>query len=728
MPPPDIAAALDLHPLVAEVLWQRGCRTEASARAFLDPDAYTPASPFDLPDMQTAALRLRDAIANREHIRVWGDFDVDGQTATSVLLLGLRSLGANVDYVIPNRATHSHGLNKAGIQRAKDDSALVLLTCDCGVTDFDEIAFARRIGLDVIVSDHHDLAREGDATRLPDANAVVNPKRLPSDHPMANLPGVGVAYKLIEAVVCIAEPVLPLVDNLLDLVAIGIIADVAYQRGDTRYLLQRGLAQLRSHPRPGVRALLKLANIDAKFIDSDSVGFQIGPRLNAAGRLDTAELSVELLTAMSDESAAPIAARIERLNNDRRALQKSIEADVFAQLERDPALTRHVVIVLQSAAWHPSVIGVVANAVVERFRKPAILIAGKAGEIGRGSARSVDDVDIHAAILSQRHLIENGGGHPMAAGFGIRSENVEAFRVGVSAEVSRQIAESVERSAVTDMQTLSSFAVAWRDANLALADQIERLAPFGAGNPRPLLFSENMRIARTEPLGKDGKHQSIYLQDEQGNIGRATWWRSTGRVNILDQPARVWFTLRRNVYQGIARAQIEIVRIEQGETDKTVDDTSKVSSKFRIVDLRGTLDRVAVRDKIKRVYGEKVLIITSAPPGPNALRTLIERASPQTVVLLSSIDTDDNVDSFIKQLLGMIKMSRERGDTLDDASVIERMATKVNQREETIKAGIDVWQNTPGAKDRLRTLLEETRSYRKFFQEAPADEVLRIDQ
>ncbi|HEY3340581.1 MAG TPA: single-stranded-DNA-specific exonuclease RecJ, partial [Anaerolineae bacterium] len=429
MVPREFASAIGGHPIVASILWQRGYQTVEAARAFLDPDLYTPASPYALPGMPEAVERISAAIERGELIRVWGDFDADGQTSTSLLWLGLRALGANADYTIPRRSEGSRGLNKAGIERAAAEGVRVLLTCDCGVTDFPEVALARQLGLDVIISDHHDLDNV-----LPVAVAVINPKRLPADHPLAHLPGVGVAYKLIEALyerrTPAPEPGTPgehpsTPTQLLDLVALGIVADVAQQHGDTRYLLQRGLAQLRAHPRLGVRAMLRLTNTDPADLTADSIGYQIGPRLNAIGRLADAMLAVQLLTTEDEALASALAAQVESLNQERKVLQRAAEEEAFRQIARDPATQRRAVIVLTSPAWNASVLGVVASSVSNRYDRPAVLIALPEGaEVGRGSARSVSGVDIHAASAAQHELVEASGGHPMAAGFSIKSENV----------------------------------------------------------------------------------------------------------------------------------------------------------------------------------------------------------------------------------------------------------------------------------------------------------------
>lgn len=747
MAPPDFAAAIGGHPIVADILWRRGYTTVEAARAFLDPELYTPAAPEEMPGMTEAVNRLRAAIAQGEHIRVWGDFDADGQTSTSLLVLGLRALGATVDYTIPNRALHSHGLNKPGIAQARADGARVLLTCDCGVTDFEEVAFARSIGLDVIISDHHDLGAS-----LPDACAVVNPKRLPGDHAVAHLPGVGVAYKLIEALLLPLSPA-----HLLDLVALGIVADVAYQRGDTRYLLQRGLACLRTNPRPGVRALLRVANIDPADLSADSIGYQIGPRLNAVGRLDDATVSVELLTTEDQARANELAARVEALNQERRVLQRAVEEDAFRQIGQDPSQQRHAAIVLVSSSWHPSVLGVVASSVSNRYGKPAILISARPGEIGRGSGRSVRGVDIHAAITAQGQWIESSGGHPMAAGFGIRGENVSAFREGIE----HYLRSLAPVTAPADEQ-MEEAVLPWRDVSLRLCEDLERLAPFGPGNPRPLLKSECLEPVRAEQLGNDGRHQSVYFRDESGHVNKVVWWRSGGQS--LPGACDLVYTMHRDVFRGKARMQLQVVRIDA--VGQAVSLPYKTGGRFRIVDRRGEANRVAALRDILDQYGATqvqvwdestlpldggalpgnllnrlqlqagpVLVIASVPPGPEELSDVLKRAGPQTVVLLTpaAMPDFDRPPVFMQQLTGMIKAAEHRGESVDDANVIARMAARIGQREVTVRAGIECYRQMASAGKglgqcasftRLDYFLGETRGYRLYFQQVRAEALL----
>lgn len=768
---------------MAEILWQRGYTSLQTAHAFLDPAAYVPAPYYDLPDIAIAIARLQKAIAQRELIRIWGDFDVDGQTSTSLLLLGLRELGALVDYTIPNRATQNHGLNADGLRQAIADGVRVLLTCDCAVTDFDEVALARELGLDVIISDHHDLANDDLGNpRLPAANAILNPKRLPPTHPLASLPGVGVAYKLMEGLAA-NQPSSINPTSLLDLVALGIICDVAEQQSDTRYLLQCGLAKLRSNPRLGIRQLLQASGLNAEQLDAEGIGYQIGPRLNSAGRLDTASLSVDLLTATDAIVAKILATRIEELNQERKILQRKMDDEALVLLTQQPNLRNENIIVLAMTGWPPSVLGVVASSISQRFQKPTILIsvpvlvAEDDGQkvLARGSARSFGDIDIHAAIASQADLIESSGGHPMAAGFSIRPENINAFRKQICAYVARNPPKSHAK------RQTSIYDIAWKDVSLALCNDLERLAPFGAGNPRPVLRSNNIIVARAEPLGSDGKHQALFLKDETGHMARALWWRSTGQnLPNADTPCNIVFTLQHNWYRNKVSLTItlqelrrqndeallttdlalidESIPVVAAEVPETVS-AGRISTHFRILDYRFAENPAQMWQALMTEYGEAniarfgdfsglnalndhrddahlkadllmprpVLAVATAPAGPDELRALLAQTTPQVIALFAQQGTNDQDqhDVLVRAIKGMVKVAEKRGDHLEDTTVIERMAWRVRHRPATIVAGIAEIlgdQKTPSAT--LNFLLEETRAYRHYFYTAPATAVL----
>jgi single-stranded-DNA-specific exonuclease len=754
-PTPEYRAAIGGHPIVADILWRRGYTTLEAARAFLDAHLYTPTPPSAWPGMAEAVARLSAAIQHGERVRVWGDFDADGQTSTSLLLLGLRGLGAQVDFTIPSRAHnhHSRGLHEAGLRQAADEGVRVIVTCDCGVTDYAEAAYARELGLDLIITDHHDIGPE-----LPAACAVINPKRLPADHPAAHLPGAGVAYVLVEGLSHALHDSSFDPATLLDLAALGIVADVAQQRGDTRYLLQRGLAQLRAAPRPGVRALLRVANTDPADVSADTIGYQIGPRLNAVGRLDDAALCVELLTTADEARAHALAARVETLNQERKVLQRAIEDEAFQQIARNPDLLKDEVIVLESPAWHPSVLGVVASAVSNRYGKPVVLITAKPdeGEVGRGSARSVRGVDIHAAIVAQGDLVETSGGHPMAAGFAIRAENVPAFRAGIS----RTVALLGQTSTVAEEPPEATLD--WRDVTLELCADLERLAPFGPGNPRPLLRSTGLSVVRVEPLGSEGRHQALFLQDAQGHAIRTLWWRSGG-VQPPD-PCDLVYTLHTDHFHGKARMQVQIVRIEPVSDSPVAAAAPRISGLYMIIDKRGSRVREAELNALFAANGaahvqvwaeglsqpphartrlqldaRSVLIIYSPPPGMDELQAALQRAMPQTVVLLTpapphALPNAEQAEAALAHIIDMLQSRAAQGDAMDDPAHITRVAAYSGEREATVRAAA-AYSRAQQAGDRAAAqrawqrftyFLNETRAYHLFFHDVAAETLLRV--
>ncbi|HEY9528242.1 MAG TPA: DHH family phosphoesterase, partial [Anaerolineales bacterium] len=374
-PPVEIPASfadLNLPPLIAQTLVRRGIITPESARIFLHPDSL-PSAPF--PGIEPAVARIREAIRREERICVWGDFDVDGQTSTTVLVQTLRALGADLVYYIPIRGKESHGVHIETLQPILDNNVKLLVTCDTGITAYDAIDYANARGVDVVVTDHHDLG-----PTLPNAKAIVNPKLLGEDHILANLAGVGVAYKLAEALIRsndfsrLKTATEVATTELLDLVALGLIADVALLKGETRSLVQRGIQVLRNTGRIGLRTMAELSGTSLESLTEETIGFTFAPRLNALGRLDNANPAVELLLSHDPVRARVIATQIEGLNAQRRLLTTQVFEAAETQLHETPELLSEPAILLTNANWPGGVVGIVANKLFERYRKPAILL------------------------------------------------------------------------------------------------------------------------------------------------------------------------------------------------------------------------------------------------------------------------------------------------------------------------------------------------------------------
>ncbi len=363
--PDSLRAAIGGHPLISEHLTRMGISSPTQARRFLSAADYQPASPSDLPDIDRAVNRLDRAIRAKERILIWGDFDVDGQTSTALLFSALKRRGARVSYHVPNRFREGHGIHLPTLQGKLDGGIELILTCDTGVAAHEAVDYATRRGVDTVITDHHALP-----AILPAAVAVVNPRRLPAAHPLIELPGVGIAYKLIEALYQGEDS-----DFLLDLVALGIVADVMVQIDDTRYLLQRGLEELRQNRRLGLRALLERAEIQPADLNEGHIGFALAPRLNALGRLDDANPAVELLTTTDWQLARVLANALEGFNARRKFLSEQVYRAALAQIENDPSLLEYAALVLDHSDWPSGVIGIVASRLAEEYHRPAVLIA-----------------------------------------------------------------------------------------------------------------------------------------------------------------------------------------------------------------------------------------------------------------------------------------------------------------------------------------------------------------
>ena len=536
---PASFASLNLPSLITHTLIRRGIQTIDSARAFLHPDE-TPSTSF--PNIEPAVDRIQEAIRNQDMICVWGDFDVDGQTSTALLVQTLRSLGANVIYYVPIRGKESHGVHVESLTPIIDNGAKLIVTCDTGITAHKAIDYCNSRGVDVVVTDHHDLG-----ANLPSAKAIVNPKLLPKDHTLANLAGVGVAYKLAEALLAFSDQQLAVSDSLLDLVALGLIADVALLQGETRSLAQKGIQQLRSTNRLGLKVMAELSNTNLETLTEETIGFTFAPRLNALGRLSDANPSVELLLTQDPARARVLAAQIEGLNAQRRLLTSQVTEAAEARLRENPDLLTEPAIVLSHPNWPGGVVGIVANRLVDRYHKPAFLLTEGEDGILRGSARSVEGLHVTEAITANKDLLLNFGGHPMAAGVSLQKENLASFRKGLGKAIEKQLGEIVLEEPTLEID-------AWRELseiNLELAESLEMLAPFGAGNPQLKLATRDVTLKSATEIGKGKEHLRLTVEDESGNAQNILWWNGAGEeLPETGSKLDIAYSLRASTFRG----------------------------------------------------------------------------------------------------------------------------------------------------------------------------------
>jgi len=752
--PASFQLAVGDSPLVAKTLFQRGHISPEDALAFLDPDQYTPAPSSELPGLEGAAARILQAVKQQEDILVWGDFDVDGQTSTSLLVSALRKIGARASHHIPIRAEESHGISLPVLsEKIKEFSPQLMITCDTGIDAIQETAYANQCGVDVIITDHHQLP-----PALPDAIAVVNPNTLPEDHPLRNLPGVGVAYKLIEEVYehHQLDP-----SPLLDLVALGIVADVATLRKDTRYLLQRGLQVLRNSPRLGLLEIYKANELSPDQINEDHIGFVIGPRLNALGRLDDANSCVEFFTTKDPSHAHYLADQLEELNRRRQKITQEIFDQAINMIVAFPELVEeYPVLVLQgSPQWNPGVIGIVASRLVERFHKPAIMLS-EDGDHARGSARSIPGVPISHLISTCDHLLTSHGGHPMAAGMRLPLTNVAQFRRCLADQFNSLIGDSVPKEELDIDAEIQFQAI---DENL-IAD-FQRLAPFGPGNPKLTFATRGVHTdpAQVKIIGRAGNHRKITFIDASQTQTDFLWWNSSD-LDIPSMPVDIAYTLERSTYRGQSQIQATLLDIRQSPKAPVY---IPVQDNIVLIDLRKNAKPAEaaaehfssastiiwaenqVPDGLPSVPRSQLsshdtLIIWTAPPDKTVLSQAVKSVSPKQLVLIGVEPAISSLDDFIKHLLGLIKHQIRRDKAFD----LTRFAEVLSVPEDVVETGIE-WLHQQGGYDlsrihegslqpgpgsnlpdfpavdkMLKHMLREVIAYRNYFKNAPIKAIL----
>lgn len=603
---------LGLSEPVAVTLVRRGYRTPEQAREFLAADESHPPAAFE--GMELVVERVRAAIAAGRRITVHGDFDVDGVCATAVMVRTLRELGAEVDWFIPDRVADGYGLSDETVRRLAERGTSLLLTVDCGITCAPQVALARELGVETIVTDHHQPKDE-----LPDC-PILHPEI--SGYPFKSLCGTAVAWKLACA---LGEAP----DSDLDLVALATVADVVPLVGENRSLVRRGLAEIRRAKRPGIRALLEASKCDPERLDEGDLGFRLAPRINAAGRLYRADAGVELFLTEDQDRAAAIAEELSRANSERRATEREVDAGAEAARRELPDELREARgLVLAGRDWHPGVVGIVASRLVERHHRPVVVISlDEAGE-GRGSGRSIPGFDLLGALEACAEHLEGFGGHRAAAGLTIKAENVEAFRVAFAAHANEVLApEDLRRTEKVD-------AIAGGvGLGLELAEELKQLAPFGMGNPGVRLLVPSARVADVRAMG-EGKHARFSLHSGSHRALGVAFGRSSLGVedeDLLDATVR----LEVNHWNGSVEPRLvlrEIYPLEEPEAAETpalphtcISDEAEWWKRFE-AEFAADLDRESVKTPPEEGFSqtrEKRQVVEGAASATVAIAELV---------------------------------------------------------------------------------------------------------
>src|SRR5712691_10921928 len=547
-----LATALDLSPIVARLLIARGYPDRDAAQAFLNPSLDQLHDPFLMSGMTDAVKRLLRAIDNQEPILIYGDYDVDGTTGTAVLLRALRMLGATAGYHVPHRFTEGYGIRQDALEKAAGEGYQLVVSVDCGITAHEPLQWARANGLDIIVTDHHlPDVDEG----APPALAVLNPNQHGCDYPDKNLAGVGVAFKLIHALFRERgrEAQVP---GFLKMVAIGTVADVAKLVGENRSIVALGLSDLPRAVNPGLRALIDIAGCgDDGEMTAYDLGFRIGPRINAAGRMDAGRAVIELFEAKEKSEARRLAEHLDSRNSERKEVQREIFNRAIEEFEggAERATQTHAA-VIAGDGWHRGVIGLAASKIAERLHRPCVVISLD-GDVGHGSARSIEAYHLFDGLTTCRDLLDKFGGHSHAAGLAIRRECIPEFRRRLNEHAASCLTEEDLTPALNIDAEVSARALGFQ-----LSQELRALEPFGAGNPRPLFVTRGLRVLSEPQIIKE-QHLKLRVAGDDNRPFEAIWWRGveeTERTPAVNQRLDLAYELEANRWNGDIRLQLNV--------------------------------------------------------------------------------------------------------------------------------------------------------------------------
>jgi single-stranded-DNA-specific exonuclease len=553
-----LAAALGVSPVVAGVLAARGVEDERTARALLRPSHEQLHDPYLMLGMRESVERVLRALDTGERILIYGDYDVDGTTGTVVLRRALEVLGAQTGYHVPHRFTEGYGIRRDVLERAKSEGYTLVISVDCGIRAHEPLEWARASGLDVIVTDHHlPDADEG----APPAFAVLNPNQRGCAYPDKTLAGVGVAFKLAHALLR-ERGRENLIGGFLKVVAIGTVADVAQLTGENRAIVSLGLADLHRATNPGLRALMEVAGCgDGRGMKAFDLGFRIGPRINAAGRMDAARAVVELFETKDEREARRLAEHLDARNRERREVQQQVTERAVAQLF-ESGQDETSVVVVAGEGWHRGVVGLAASKIVERLQRPAIVISLDEDGHGHGSARSMDGFHMLDALTACADLLEGFGGHAHAAGLGVRRENVAELRRRLNEHAARVTCEQDGVPCLEYDMELEADAL-----SLELCGALEALEPFGAGWPRPVFVTRGLRVVG-EPRVVKERHLKFNSVARDGRVHDCIWWGGAEKISATPRPGQsieLAYSVEANCWQGRTRLQLVVEELKTGD-------------------------------------------------------------------------------------------------------------------------------------------------------------------
>ena len=549
-----LAREVNIHPALGRLLLKRGIKTATEARRFFRPQLSDLHDPFLMNDMQVAVDRLNQALGRKEHIIVYGDYDVDGCTAVALVYKFLSQFYSNIDFYIPDRYEEGYGISRKGIDFAAEMGVKLIIVLDCGIKAVEEVAYAREKGIDFIICDHHVPDDE-----LPPAVAILNPKRHDNRYPYTHLSGCGVGFKFMQAFATSNGIEFNKLSSLLDLCAVSIASDIVPIMGENRILACQGLRCLNTNPSIGLRAIVEVCGLSERELSMSDIIFKIGPRINASGRMQNGKEAVELLVEKDYQAALEKAGCSNLYNEARKDLDKQMTDEAFKQVEQLPGLDDRRSVVIYNESWHKGVIGIVASRLTEQYYRPAVVLTRSDG-VATGSARSVSGFDVYKAVQSCSDLLENFGGHTYAAGLSMKVENVPEFAERFEAYVQEHI---------MDTQTEATLAIDayldFKDVTFKFYQQLKRFAPFGPQNERPVFCTRRVYdYGTSKVVGRGQEHIKLELVDNKSNNvmnGIAFGQSSQARYIKTKRAFDICYAVEENTHKrGVVQLQIEDIR------------------------------------------------------------------------------------------------------------------------------------------------------------------------
>ena len=555
----ELAEKIGMSPILADLLIQRGIKTESAAKRFFRPMLNELIDPFLMNDMDVAVDRLNDAMGRKERIMVYGDYDVDGCTAVALVYKFLQQFYSNIEYYIPDRYEEGYGISKKGLDYAAGQDVKLIIVLDCGIKAIDEIAYAKSLGIDFIICDHHVPDEE-----LPPAVAILNPKREDSTYPFKHLCGCGVGFKFMQAFAKNNGIPFSRLIPLLDFCAVSIAADIVSMTGENRIMAFHGLKQLNQNPSVGLKAIIEICGLTERELTMSDIVFKIGPRINASGRMQNGTEAVDLLVEKDINRALAMATHINEYNEQRKDVDKQMTEEANQIIEKLETQKHHNAIVLYGENWKKGVVGIVASRMTEMYFRPTVVLT-RSGDLATGSARSVAGYDIYDAVKSCRDILENFGGHPYAVGLSLKIENIPEFRRRFQQYVNEHILPE-QTEAMLDIEEEIDF----KDITKKLHNDLRKFAPHGPDNPKPLFCTRNVYdYGTSKVVGRQQEHIKLELVDSRSsNVmnGIAFGQSQAARYIKSKRSFDIVYTVEDNIYKR-SEVQLQIEDIKPSETE-----------------------------------------------------------------------------------------------------------------------------------------------------------------